>query len=58
MRLIIREVVALAAAGCKYIQIDEPLLVRSPQVALEYGIDHLWECFCVRSMLVHGHENL
>ena len=44
---IVREVQALAAAGCKYIQIDEPLLVRKPKIALEYGIDILAECFKV-----------
>ena len=39
------EVVALAKAGCKFIQIDEPLLVRHPDIALDYGIEHLRRCF-------------
>jgi len=38
------DVLALVEAGCKQIQIDEPLLVRRPEVALEYGIDALTEC--------------
>ena len=46
-----REVRALAAAGCKHIQIDEPVLVRKPEVALEYGIDILAECFKVTNSL-------
>lgn len=39
------EVRALADAGCKYIQIDEPVLVRLPEVAMDFGIDHLARCF-------------
>ncbi|CAH1775454.1 unnamed protein product [Owenia fusiformis] len=40
-----REVNALAEAGCKHIQIDEPILVRSPDIAMDYGIKHLAACF-------------
>lgn len=40
-----REVRALADAGCKHIQIDEPVLVRMPEKALAYGIDNLADCF-------------
>lgn len=36
---------ALVSAGCKYIQVDEPLMARQPDIALEYGIDHLAACF-------------
>ncbi len=36
---------ALAVAGCKFIQIDEPLMARQPTAALSYGIDHLSKCF-------------
>ena len=43
------EVRALAQAGCRYIQIDEPLLVREPDVALDFGIDYLAKCFEVRT---------
>lgn len=39
------EVLALAAAGCRYIQIDEPLFARKPQAALAYGIDNLERAF-------------
>ncbi len=39
------EVLALAAAGCKWIQIDEPVLARHPQNALKYGIAALSRCF-------------
>ena len=39
------EIRALAAAGCKYIQVDEPLFARKPNEALAYGIDALERCF-------------
>lgn len=39
------EVRALAAAGCKYIQIDEPLFARKPDEALAFGIEGLERCF-------------
>jgi len=39
------EIKALAAAGCKNIQIDEPLFARKPQAALDYGIESLEMCF-------------
>ena len=32
------EICALAAAGCKYIQVDEPLFVRKVDDALAYGV--------------------
>jgi len=40
-----RHVLELADAGCKTIQIDEPLFARKPDAALEYGIDCLDLCF-------------
>ena len=40
-----REIRALSEAGCVYIQVDEPLIARKPDKALEYGIDHLKMCF-------------
>ena len=40
-----REVVALSKAGCKYIQIDEPVMVRFPEKALSFGINNLKKCF-------------
>lgn len=39
------EVRALAEAGCRYIQIDEPIFARKPEAALAYGIDTLAKCF-------------
>ncbi|MDJ0825226.1 MAG: cobalamin-independent methionine synthase II family protein [Rhodobacter sp.] len=39
------EVRALAAAGCRHIQIDEPIFARKPDAALAYGIDTLAACF-------------
>ncbi len=39
------EVRALAEAGCRYIQIDEPLFARKPKQALDYGFDNLERAF-------------
>ncbi len=39
------EVRALATAGCRHIQIDEPLFARQPERALRYGIGNLERCF-------------
>jgi len=39
------EVKRLVNAGCKYIQIDEPLFARKPKEALEFGINNLERCF-------------
>ncbi len=39
------EVRALAAAGCRYIQIDEPIFARKPDQALDFGVDTLAQCF-------------
>lgn len=39
------EIRALADAGCKYIQVDEPLFVRKVDEALEYGVECLDRCF-------------
>ena len=35
----------LAAAGCRHIQIDEPLFARLPDEALDFGIENLERCF-------------
>lgn len=40
-----RHVVALVAAGCRHVQIDEPVLARKPAHALAHGIAHLEHCF-------------
>jgi 5-methyltetrahydropteroyltriglutamate--homocysteine methyltransferase len=39
------EIRALADAGCKFIQVDEPLFARKPVEALEYGVEALERCF-------------
>ena len=39
------EVVALAEAGCKHIQIDEPVFARKVGEALDYGIENLERAF-------------
>ncbi len=39
------EIKRLQKAGCKYIQVDEPLFARKPQEALDYGINNLAKCF-------------
>lgn len=36
---------ALAAAGCRHIQVDEPVFARQPQKALAWGIEMLETCF-------------
>lgn len=40
-----REVLALAEAGCRHIQIDEPLFARKPTEALAYGFANLERAF-------------
>ncbi len=39
------EIRALAEAGCRYIQVDEPLFARNVDEALEFGIECLDRCF-------------
>lgn len=39
------EIRALAAAGCRYIQVDEPLFARNVDRALNFGVDCLDRCF-------------
>ncbi len=39
------EVLALAAAGCRHIQIDEPVFARQPQNALDFGFENLEKVF-------------
>ncbi len=40
-----KEVLALADAGCRHIQIDEPLFARKVDAALDYGFDNLERAF-------------
>lgn len=39
------EILALAEAGCRYIQIDEPLFARKPQEALAFGLENIERCW-------------
>ena len=39
------EVLRLAEAGCRYIQIDEPLFARRVPEALDFGLENLERCF-------------
>jgi len=39
------EIRALVKAGCRWIQIDEPMFARNSSNALAYGIDNLDRCF-------------
>ena len=39
------EIRALAEAGCRYIQVDEPLFVRKVDDALDFGVECLDRCF-------------
>ncbi len=39
------EVRALAEAGCRHIQIDEPVFARYPREAQDFGVEHLERCF-------------
>ena len=38
------EIKRLQKAGCKYIQVDEPLFARKSQQAIDFGIDNLAKC--------------
>ena len=38
------EILALAANGCRFIQVDEPVFARHPRAALDYGVESLLRC--------------
>jgi len=40
-----QEVLALVAAGCRHIQVDEPVFARRPEAALSYGVEMLERVF-------------
>ena len=40
-----KEILALADAGCKHIQVDEPVFARQPDNALDYGFENLERAF-------------
>jgi 5-methyltetrahydropteroyltriglutamate--homocysteine methyltransferase len=39
------EIKALVAAGCRHIQVDEPLFARKPAETLDHGVENLNRCF-------------
>jgi 5-methyltetrahydropteroyltriglutamate--homocysteine methyltransferase len=39
------EIRALAEAGCRWVQIDEPVFAREPERALAFGVEMLERCF-------------
>ena len=39
------EILRLAEAGCRFVQIDEPVFAREPERALAFGIDAIARCF-------------
>ena len=39
------QILALAEAGCRNIQVDEPIFARKPEAALAYGMETLERCF-------------
>ena len=39
------QILALAEAGCRNIQVDEPIFARKPDAALAYGMETLERCF-------------
>ena len=43
--IINKEILSLAKHGCKYIQLDEPVLMRYPENAESYGIQDAGKCF-------------
>ena len=40
-----KEILALADAGCTWIQVDEPVFARNPDLALAFGFENLERCF-------------
>ncbi len=40
-----RQIRAVVGAGCRHVQIDEPLMARRPDEALAFGIEQLARCF-------------
>lgn len=40
-----KEIFALVEAGCTWIQVDEPVFARNPDLALDFGFENLERCF-------------
>eukprot|EP00091_Calanus_sinicus_P006359 TRINITY_DN16998_c0_g1_i1.p1 TRINITY_DN16998_c0_g1~~TRINITY_DN16998_c0_g1_i1.p1 ORF type:complete len:207 (-),score=68.03 TRINITY_DN16998_c0_g1_i1:249-869(-) len=45
VKILQREVLALAANGCIHIQLDEPVMMRYPEKALEFGVSDAADVF-------------
>ena len=49
------EILNLVKAGCLHIQVDEPVLMRYPDQAAEYGVSDVAKCFkgikCLNSVI-------
>ena len=45
IKVINQEILSLAKHGCKYIQLDEPVLMRYPEDAIGFGIEDAKRCF-------------
>ena len=39
------QILELVDAGCRHVQVDEPVMARKPRIALAYGIEHVERCF-------------
>lgn len=48
-----KEIRSLAKAGCRWIQVDEPLFARHPDNALAFGVENLERCFHGLDKSVH-----
>ena len=51
------EVISLAKAGCKHIQIDEPLFARQPQNAVAFGVENLERAFSRLPVIGYVHRS-
>ena len=40
-----KEILALVEAGCTWIQVDEPVFARNPDLANDFGFENLERCF-------------
>ena len=45
IKIINHEILSLAQHGCKNIHLDEPVLMRYPEKALDYGVKDVIKCF-------------
>ncbi|XP_077977705.1 5-methyltetrahydropteroyltriglutamate--homocysteine methyltransferase-like [Glandiceps talaboti] len=44
-KVVNKQIIGLVKAGCRHIQLDEPVMVRNPEIAMDYGIEHASKCF-------------